>query len=179
MRKTVNKTFALAFSSVIAGLSLVLLLLTGLIPVGTYAIPCIAGTLLAAVVLEAGYFSAFAVYGVVSVLSFLLVADKEAALYYVAFLGVYPILKGLIERIKLPVVQYIIKFLIFNLCMVAAFFVSICVLAIPKESFEILGFYLPWVFLFAGNGVFIVYDLALSRIITQYIMNWRRKIRFR
>lgn len=179
MKNSAKKTYSLAFSSVIAALSLVFLLVTAVIPVGTYALPCIAGAMLAAVVIESGYIAAFTVYGVVSVLAFLLVADKEAALYYVAFLGFYPILKGLFERIKSKIVQYIAKFSAFNACMVAAFFVSITLLSVPKESFELFGIYLPWVFLIAGNAVFIVYDICLTRIISQYVLRWRSKLRLR
>ncbi|MBQ4568855.1 MAG: hypothetical protein IJA62_02155 [Ruminococcus sp.] len=177
--KYIKKTYSLAFSSVIAALSLVFLLVTAVIPVGTYALPCIAGAILAAVVLESGYFAAFTVYVVVSLLSALLAADKEAVLYYIAFLGFYPILKGLLERIKSRLIQYIAKFSVFNACMVAAFFVSISLLSVPKESFELFGIYLPWAFLLAGNVIFIIYDICLTRLISQYIHKWREKLKFR
>lgn len=179
MKKQLKRTYSLALCAVIAALSLVMLFLTGLIPVGTYAFPCIAGVFVAVVVIEAGYGGAVAVYSVVSVLSFLLVADKEAALYYTAFLGFYPILKGVIERLKTKLLQYILKFLTFNVCMVIAFNISIYLLGVPKESFELFGLYLPWVFLVIGNMVFIVYDLCLTRLITEYVNKWRNKLKFK
>lgn len=179
MRKNNQKTYRLAFSAVISALSLALLFLTGLIPVGTYAFPCISGALLAVVVLETGYVSAFTVYFAVSVLSALFVADKEAALYYIAFLGFYPILKGLIEKIKSKVIQYILKLLIFNGCMIGGFFASISLLSVPKESFNIFGIYLPWVFLVLGNIIFVIYDFCLTRIISEYIVKWRKKLKIR
>ena len=179
MKKKTNKTYPIAFSSVIAALSLVMLFITSFIPVGTYALPCIAGALLTAVVIEAGYISAFSVYVVVSVLSFLLVADKEAVLYYTAFLGFYPIIKGLFERIKLRVIQYILKIFVFNLCIIGAFFIGLYLLSIPKESFELFGVYIPWVFLAIGNVVFVFYDICLTRFITEYVMRWRKKLKIR
>ena len=179
MKNKKSKTFSLAFSSVIAALSLVFMFITTFIPVGTYALPCVAGALLAAVVLESGYLSASLVYIVVSVLSFFFVADKEAVLYYVAFLGFYPILKGLFERIKVGLLQYILKFAVFNICIVAAFCIGLFVLSIPKESFELFGMYLPWVFLMLGNIVFIVYDFCLTRLITTYADIWRKRINFK
>ena len=179
MKKRNKSAFSLAFSSVIAALSLVFMFITVLIPVGTYALPCVAGAMLAAVVIESGYITASAVYFVVSVLSLLLVADKEAVLYYIAFLGFYPIIKGLIERIKSKFVQYILKFAVFNVCMVAAFFAGIALLSIPKESFQLFGMYLPAVFLALGNIVFVVYDICLTRFISQYIVLWRKKIKFK
>ncbi|MBQ4105426.1 MAG: hypothetical protein IJC86_03455 [Clostridia bacterium] len=174
-----KKTFPLAFSAVLAALSLVLLLLTGVVPVGTYAFPCIAGALLSAVVIEAGYPLAVSCYVVVSVMAFFLVADKEAVLYYICFLGFYPVLKGLIERIQSRVFQWIIKYLVFNVCIIGAFFAGMYLLNIPKESFELFGVYLPWVFLLAGNFIFVIYDLCLTRIISAYVNIWRKRIKFK
>lgn len=179
MRSNIRKTYSLAFASVVAALSLVFMFITSFIPIGTYALPCIAGALLAAVVIESGYITATVVYVAVSFLSFLLVADKEAVLYYVAFLGFYPILKGLFERIKFKPLQFLLKLCVFNICIVTAFYVGITLLSIPKESFELFDVYLPLVFLALGNIVFIVYDICLTRIITQYIVIWRKKIKFK
>lgn len=177
MNKRIKKSYIISLCALIASLSFVMLLLTGLIPVGTYAFPCIAGVLLAVIVIEAGYPWALSVYAVVSVLSFLLVADKEAALYYTAFLGIYPVIKGLIERIRSLILQYLFKFLVFNACVITAFFVSIYILSVPKESFRLFGVYIPWVFLLIGNVFFVLYDLCLTRLITEYINKWRKKIK--
>lgn len=179
MKKSVNNTKNLAFCSVISALSLVMMFLTGLIPVGTYAFPCIAGILLCIVVIESGYIFAFTTYFVVAVMSALFVADKEAALYYIAFLGYYPVLKGLVERIRVKVVSWLLKFALFNISVTGAFFVSITLLSVPKESFELFGVYLPWVFLVLGNVVFAVYDLCLTRAISEYVVKWRKKLKIR
>lgn len=179
MKKSVNNTKNLAFCSVISALSLVMMFLTGLIPVGTYAFPCIAGILLCVVVIESGYIFAFTTYFVVAVMSALFVADKEAALYYIAFLGYYPVLKGLVERIRIKAVSWLLKFALFNISVTGAFFVSITLLSVPKESFELFGVYLPWVFLVLGNIVFAVYDLCLTRAISEYVVKWRKKLKIR
>ncbi len=179
MKNSIKKSYRLALCAVISALSFVMLLLTGLIPIGTYAFPCIAGALLAVIVIEAGYTRAMLVYAVVSVLSFFFVTDKEAALYYTAFLGFYPVLKGLVERIKSKLLQYLIKFSAFNSCVTVAFFVSIYVLLVPKESFELFSVYLPWVFLLLGNAVFFFYDICLTRLITEYVNKWRNKLKFK
>lgn len=179
MKSRINKSYRLALCAVVCALSLVMMLLTGLIPVGTYAFPCIAGVFLAVIVIEAGYPGALLVYAVVSVLSFFFVTDKEAALYYTAFLGFYPVLKGVMELVKSRLVQYILKFIAFNLCVVVAFFVSIYVLMVPKESFELFSVYLPWVFLLLGNVVFLAYDICLTRLITEYVNKWRNKLKIK
>ena len=165
-----------SLGGVVAALSLVLMLLTSIIPFGTYAFPAFAGILLVLLVFNLGYAYAFAVYFVTAALSFLLVTDKEAALYYALFLGFYPILKGIIERIPSKPVQYIVKLALFNVCMIAAFYIGITLLSIPKESFNLFGVYLPWVFLILGNIVFIIYDLCITRLVTLYLLKWHDRL---
>ena len=172
------KSRKVAFGAVVAALSLVLMLLTGIIPVGTYALPCLSGILLTIIVIEFGIPWAFGVYFAVSVLSFLMVSDKEAALYYVLILGIYPILKSLFERIQIKWLSFVIKLLYFNLSAVAAFYVSIFVLSIPIESFSLFGINMPLAFLAAGNLVFVVYDICVTRLVTIYLSVWRKRFKF-
>lgn len=165
-----------ALGGAVAALSLVLMFLTAVIPFGTFAFPTFAGMLLVVIVIEIGYGYSLAVYAATAILSFLLVPDKEAALMYTAFLGFYPILKSVIERIHNRVIQYVVKLLLFNICMIAAFFIAIKLLSIPEESFNLFGVYLPPVFLALGNVFFVLYDFCVTRIVTIYLKNWRHKL---
>lgn len=171
-----QNTFRVAFCGLITAFSFVLMLLTNLIPVGTYAFPCLAGVLLVAVVIEFGWKWALGAFTAVSILSALFAGDKEAAVYFIAFFGFYPILKSSIERLKSKIVQYIIKYAVFTVCMVGAFFVCKIVLLIPDEEFMIAGVYIPWVFLIAGEIAFIFYDLFVTIIVTNYIVRVRNRI---
>lgn len=158
-----------------AALGLVLMLMTAL-PFGTYAFPAFAGMLLVVIVIEFGFVHAFAVFAATALLSFLIVTDKEAALLYTIFFGYYPIVKSLIERIPNRPVQYVIKYIVFNVSMIASFFIAIWVLSVPQESFVIFGVYLPWVFLIAGNIVFLLYDICITRVVTLYLLKWHDKL---
>ena len=165
-----------SMGGVVAALCLVLMLLTSVIPFGTYAFPAFAGMLLVLLVYNLGFPYAVAVYIITAVLSFLLVADKEAALLFAIFLGYYPIVKGLIERFKSKVWQYVFKLLIFNASMIGSFYIGISLLSVPKESFNIFGVYLPWLFLVIGNAVFIIYDLCITRLVTIYLIKWHNRL---
>lgn len=169
-------SFKVALGGVTAALSLILMFLTSLVPFGTYAFPAFAGILLVLLVINLGYGYAAAVYFATAFLSFLLLTDKEAALYYTAFLGFYPIIKSLIERIKTRIVQYAIKLILFNACITAAFFIGVSLLSVPKESFELFGIYLPWVFLIPANGFFLIYDLCITKLVTVYFLKWHNKL---
>lgn len=170
-----KKSIKVSMGGIVAALSLVLMFLTSVIPFGTYAFPTFAGILLVLIVINLGYAYAVAVYAATAIISFLLVTDKEAALYYTLFLGFYPIVKSLIERIQLKLIQYLIKFALFNVCMIAAFFIGMFVLSIPKESFNLFGVYLPWVFLLIGNVFFLIYDLCVTRLVTIYLLKWHNR----
>ncbi len=174
----VMKSRKIAFGAVIAALSLALMLLTGIMPFGTYAFPCFAGILLVAIVIDFGIPWAISVYVGVSVLSFLIVSDKEASLYYVLILGIYPILKSLFERVKLKWLSFSLKLLFFNFMAVASFYVSVYVLSVPLESFSIFGVNVPLLFLLLGNVVFIVYDICVTRLIFVYVNIWRGRFKF-
>ena len=158
-----------------AALGLVLMLLTSLVPVGTYAFPAFAGMLLIFIVIEIGRGWAIAVFAATAVLAFLLSGDKEAALLYAIFLGYYPILKSVIELIKSRVVQWIVKLAVFNATMIAAFYIAVGLLNIPKESFNLFGVYLPLAFLAIGNLAFIFYDICVTRLVTIYMIKWHKK----
>ncbi|MCI8497070.1 MAG: hypothetical protein HFE85_02305 [Clostridiales bacterium] len=158
-----------ALGGMIAALSVALMFLSSLFPFATYAIPAIAGMLLMVVCAQIGYRWAALIYAAVSVLSFLLVADREAALFYVLFFGYYPILKGLLEKQNWRVLEWILKFAVFNAGVIAAYFLSIYVLDIPDDTIELFGPAGPWILLGAGNLVFILYDIALTQMFSRYL----------
>lgn len=171
-----NKSFRVAFCGLVSALALVLMLSTAIIPVATYAFPCFAGFLLIAVVVEFGEKWALAAYFVISVLSVFLAGDKEAVVYFIAFLGFYPVVKSFIERIPSKAIQYVIKYVIFTACMIGAFTVCKFILKLPDEEFTIMGFYVPWAFLAAAEIIFFIYDKCVTVLVIKYITSIRTKL---
>lgn len=169
-----KNTYKTALGGVITALAVVCMLLTAVIPVATYSCPIIAGALLVAVVIDLGAGWAFGVYAAVSLLSLLVVPDKEAVVCFVFLFGYYPILKQYIEKKKKRILQWVMKLLVFNIAAVMVFYITVYLLFVPKESFNIGGVYLPWVFLAFGNIIFIMYDAALTKIIILYIVKLRK-----
>ena len=68
-----------ALGGIVSALSVTLMLMTGVIPFMTYALPLAAGSLLILVVIEINKRWAFVVYAAVSLMSIFVVTDKEAA----------------------------------------------------------------------------------------------------
>lgn len=178
MKKPVNnKTFRVAFCAIIAALSVVIMLFSSLVPIGVFALPCIAGAFLVSVVIEYGAKWALGVFVVSAALSLFLAGDKEAALYFAMFFGYYPIVKQLVEsRVRPKVISFLIKFAVFNFAMVAAFFIAEKLLAVSPDEYTVFGMYVPYLFLLAGNLFFILYDRALTLFAVFYVRVIRTKL---
>lgn len=174
-----KKSAQVALGGLSAALCIILMFMTGLMPFMTFALPAISGALLLCVLIENGIGTALIVYCAVSLLSLLVVPDREAAIMFIAFFGYYPILKPSLERrIKLRPVLVLVKFAIFNAAVVAAYSAIIYILQIPDILEEIgpLGKYTTAVMLGLGNIVFAVYDFTLTQLSDIYIGWFRPKI---
>lgn len=169
MRKNKSAS-SVAFGGIVSALAVLLMFFTGVFPFATYALPALAGLLLVVIVIDHGMKWAWCVYAAISALAILITPDREAAAMFVLFFGYYPILKSLLEQIRLRVVEYIVKFAIFNVAMVVAYLLIIYVLGIPDilEEFGELGKYGVWIMLGLGNVVFILYDITISRLVGIY-----------
>ena len=167
----------------ITALSVVVLMPTAL-EIFVYALPAFAGMLVMFSVVELDKKWAFGIYAAVSVLSLMLVPNKEAAVLYAAFFGYYPILKAVLES-KLPKIpEYILKFAVFNGSMIASYAILIKVLGMPFD--ELMGIegetgffaeYMLPIMLGLGNIAFILFDIATTRIITVYLRVWQKRFR--
>ncbi len=163
-----------ALGGIVSALSLVLMISVAVIPFLTYALPAVAGVLIVFIVVEIDKKWAFGVFSAVAILAFLLVPDKEVAMMYIAFFGYYPIIKAVLES-KLPVaLGWIVKVLLFNLTMVAAYLVLIFVMGIEIDEITEYGAIAVPMLLGAGSITFIAYDIALTQIISIYVLKWRK-----
>lgn len=172
-----NQNKKLILSSIVAALSLFLMIIAGIIPIGTYAIPVVASLLYIVLVKEIGYGWAVMAYAVTSIMSFILCADKETAINFILFFGYYPILKMQLEKIHLLALKIIIKLTIFNAAMIAVFYIATFILMIPASAYTVFGLYIPWIILAVGNVVFIIYDYALTGLTVQYDKYWSKIVK--
>lgn len=161
-----GKTFFLTFGAMLAGLGLLLLYGSGVVPSGQWALSALAGILNAAAVISLGLKGGFCVYVLVGVLGLLLVPNKLNVLLYALFFGLYPMIKSLLERLKSKTLSWALKFLFFDLalCVFAFGFGRAFLPLLPAA----LGRHTSLVLL-AGNGAFLVYDLGFSQLIGFYM----------
>ncbi len=176
MLLTKNKTYKISLCAVISAVSVVLMLLTGLFPFASYALPALAGALLAVIVIEAGMKWAILSYIAVAVLAFFITPDTTAKAAYILLFGYYPILKCVIEKVKLKPVRWVLKVINLNLAIVASFLITTYVFNLPDfiEEFKTAGPIVAIAFLAVANIAFVLYDILLTRLIAIYFYKYRK-----
>lgn len=172
-----KNTIKITTCGVISALAVGVMLATN-IPVLLYVFPIAAGVLFMVPAIEFGTKWGFLCFGVTAVLSLVLPTEKEATVVFIGILGYYPILKMLIERIGKRVVEYLIKFSVFNVMIVASYAVVVNVLGIDAFSNDKFSLLVTEIlFLVAGNVAFLLVDIALTKIIQLYFFKIRKTVR--
>lgn len=163
-----------AIGGIVAALSLVLMISIAIVPFLTYALPAIAGALIAFVVTEIDRKWAFGVYAAVSILGIFLVPDKEVAVMYLALFGYYPILKTIIEEKVNKVLGWILKVLVFLSTMVVSYWLMIKLMGLTIDEMDEYGIWAVPILLGTGLFAFILYDIAMSKIVLIYNVKWKK-----
>lgn len=147
-------------------LSVVIMLIGGILELGTFASPMVAGLLLMPVARQFGRKYQVCVWIAVSVLSFLLVPNVEADLMYLTLLGLYPVLYPNFQRLQ-GALRWICKLAFFNVVVIAVE-ALVVMLLIP----EVLTGWMIALLLVLGNICFLLYDLILPRA-EMILQRWR------
>ena len=127
--------------------------------------------------IEYGKGAPWMVYAAISVLSFLLLPNKFPAMIFTLFVGFYPILKEKLDK-KNKVIRWVLKELIFNVCL------AIIILLYMLLFFEgaTLAIPLPLIIvamIILCEIIFIMYDIALERMITFYVIKLRHRFKLK
>ena len=155
-----KKSGQVALGGIATGMCIALMFATGMIPFSYYALPALAGLVLIAVREENGLSTALIVFAAVSLLSVFVVPIKEAALLFIAFFGYYPILQETFAKIRPKALSWVVRLVIFNAAVVAAYWVIVNVFGITEilEEFGDFGKYSVLVLLAFANVFFVIYD---------------------
>ena len=165
---SMKSSIKVAFCGIIAAM-VCAVMAASLIPNITFAVPAVAGLLLIPVFAEAGIGAAFSCFIASAAVSFF-IGDKTSWLLYVALFGYYPVVKPVIEKIKTPVLKWTLKFLIFDLAAIVCYVVEILFFKFTVKHWLLLAVFA------VGNIVFVLYDVAVSRIAALYYSRLHTRI---
>ena len=169
-----RRTRTLTLCSILTALGVVIMYLGSFIEVLDLTIAVVVSLLCIIAVIEVGGSWPWLIYAATSVLSLLLLPNKFPPTVYLLFTGFYPMLKEKLEgKIRLRGLLMAIKLIIFNVSMVLMMLASYYVLSLPAETE-----YMLIALAVLGNVTFLLYDLALTRLITVYIVKLRPRLTF-
>lgn len=168
-------SYKVSLGGIVSALCLVMMFLTAVIPPLNITLPLFAGMLISVVAIEISPSWAFVTYVVVSILSFFLTPDKEAAIFFAVLFGYYPILKDVTEKLKFKPLQWLIKIIIFNVAIVIIYQLTVKLLGTVDliEEFGFMKQYMLPALLLIFNFILILYDVTLGMVKDAYV-KWFR-----
>lgn len=152
----------IALGGVLAAGALVMLWLACVAPSGQLGLTAVGGLFPMAAAVTAGRAAGYLCWGAAGLLGLILLPDKGVALLYLIFLGLYPVVKGAVESLRRLPLEWALKLAFFNLALTLCWslFRELFLPALP----DWLTGSLP-VLYGAGNVVFVLYDIGLSRLV--------------
>lgn len=169
-----KRTKYLTVSAMLSALGVVILSLGALIEVLDITTAIVASFLIIYAVIELGGVYPWLIWLVTSSLAIILLPQKTPALFYAFFAGFYPILKEKLER-RRTVVAYPLKLLVFHLSLGGLILVSRLFFPSLLETDGL--WWMPVVLYLGGLFCFVIYDIALTRLISYYLIKLQKRFR--
>lgn len=167
-----SKAGRTALASVLAAGSLVILWLACLAPSGRVGLTAAAGLFPMSGVLAGGPTVGYFCWIVSGLLGLILLPDKSIAFLYLIFLGLYPVVKSHIEGLRRQWLEWTCKLVCFNVALTLFWFLIQGLFPISLPSW-IEG--KTWLLYLLGNGVFVIYDIGLSKLIALLLFRFRKQ----
>ena len=164
----------IAYSGVATALSVVMLFLGSIFWVLGYTMPLVASLVMIILLDSISQKSALLTFVSTSIISFILLNDKECVLLYVLFFGYYPLIRDKINDIKPKLLSYLLKFVSFNTAMVLTQILCVYVFGIPFD--DMLGKWGIVVFVLCLNLVFAVFDKLYTLLLRLYRIKLKKKV---
>lgn len=164
--KSGKKVKRMALSAIFSALGVVLLWIGGMLMDLDLTIAALVSLIVVLAAIEMGLKYAFAVYLVTSALSLILFPSYFITPVYVLFIGYYPIAKSLLE--KLPkILSLLCKLVLMNGMLALIGLIGFKLYGIEEDA-------AIWIIYILGNVAFIIFDIALSLLISLYYERFRK-----
>ena len=166
-----RRTRALTISALLSALGVILLALGSLLETIDLSVAALASFFVVYAVIELKGAYPWMMWVVTAGLAWLLLPQKSPALFY-TLIGFYPILKEKTERFR-PILSWVLKLVFFHLSALLAYLGFRFLLtssAVETRLWMLALFYLLTLV------CFVLYDIALSRLITFYFAKLRSRL---
>lgn len=176
MRQSSQRIKYITVSAMLSALGVIIMAIGAFVEVLDLSTAVLASMLCIYAVIEIRGSYPWMIWLVTSILSLILLPIKTPAVFYALFFGFYPILKEKLERLS-GFVSWILKLVIFHLSVGVMW--GVFRLFIPS-ALEDMGMGWMLLALYAlGLVCFVLYDIALTRLITFYLFRLRKLFRIK
>ncbi|MBQ8107413.1 MAG: hypothetical protein IJ129_01555 [Ruminococcus sp.] len=175
-KKDDSKAFRVALGGICSAVCLLMMFMSGFLPMLNYTIPTFAGFLMVVMIIEADKTWAISTYAAVSLLCIFITPNYEASLLFILFMGYYPILKFHLDKNCGKPVALLVKFGVFNIAIMVYYKLFKAILTSEEmlDGLEMFGKYAIVVLWAMAQVCFVLYDYALN-VLTDVYINWFRK----
>ena len=163
------KAKEITLSAILIALTIIILYLNLLLPISTISILTLASLLIPIALIRGSMKSAILVYISSSIIGLFLI-PINIILLYILFFGIYGIVKYFIEKINNMPLEILFKIIFFNIILFISFFIFKTFISIQITKLPIGLF---WIM---AQVVFLIFDYALSLLITFYLEKIHTKV---
>ena len=167
-----TKAKKLSLSGILLALTIITLFVATIMPTNRLSLYALSSFFISIVVIEFGMKTGWVFYVSSCILSLIVVQNKVELIPYIIFFGVYGLAKSYIESLDKIVLEYILKMVLFNVCLfvslffIKEFFLSNFDIKFPLGAIIILL-----------QIVFVVYDYVYTLFIRYYDVKLRKMLR--
>ncbi|MCX4370682.1 MAG: hypothetical protein OSJ58_02505 [Dysosmobacter sp.] len=165
------KSRSTALCGVLTALAVMFLCLGSVIPAAVLCAPILAMALLLPVLEELGPKFAGLVYAAVSILSLLLVPNRETSLVYL-FFGWYPLLRPKIAALPVRPLRVLARLAVCTATALLLYGLVLRLMGLTEDMLE-AAWYFHAALLAAGNVLFLLTDSTLARLTS--LWHWKLK----
>ncbi len=156
--------YTVSLCGIMSGLALALMFILGMIPSFEYITPAIAGILIWVIRDRLGVKYGLVSYIAVGLLCLLITPNYEVALMYIFLLGYYPIVREYLQKIRLKVLRWAAKLVLFSVTAVSAYMILIYLFGMTylMDETNEFGQYGSLIIYCMGAFAFVMYDIFLG-----------------
>ncbi len=170
MTKTQNKTSDITKGGLLTTLGVILIYLSGIVPINHAYLLALASFIIPLSVLVTSFKNAITIYAATSLLSLLICGFKITVLSYVIFFGLYGLIKYFVEELRKLPLEIILKLAFFNICLLVLFLLySLFFPGLLKIKTS------PYLIVLGAQIAFLIYDYLLTLFIN-YVNRYISKI---
>jgi hypothetical protein len=169
-----KKTKKITVSAMMVALSVAFMTLGYFVETLDLTVAAFASLVVALIYVEIGSPYTYLVWICTSVLSFIFFPASVLSLEYFLVFGIYPILKGYIERAP-RVLWYVFKLIFINVILVLLTLGSELLLGVPLVAIE--NKIIVALIYLVMNVAFIVYDMFITVMLRVYLFKFRNRIK--